>query len=227
MWLVVVWRVGERSFCSQCVKRSPIEKPENKGFYCSFFSRGTPKNPYFPVLCYNMGTGEENGNANRTGTGRREKFNRLWSGVIIRVSQKTEPTDTSRFFNPFESRAIIRVSTGQVLERMPLLPIDKMLERVSFYLCSLTTEWARGRKTPHTGQRHANICTHRHKSAHMGNVLYIVKRVHTRILSASGYRTTYPTLKTIPPVLGFSAIVPLNSGFAPWNVQGSPGKTTM
>ena len=43
MWLVVAWWVGERSFCSQCVKRSPIEKPENKGFYCSFFYRERQK----------------------------------------------------------------------------------------------------------------------------------------------------------------------------------------
>ena len=43
MWLVVVWWVCERSFFSQCVKRSPIEKPENKGFYCSFFYRERQK----------------------------------------------------------------------------------------------------------------------------------------------------------------------------------------
>lgn len=131
MWLVVIWWVGERSFCSQCVKRSPIEKPENNGFYCGFFLRGTPKNPYFPVLCYNMGTGEGNGNANRTGARKRtlSKFNRFSFRDIIRVSKGTEhkpnrPTQTD-FFNPLKSRAIIRMSTGQVLERVPLLPIDK------------------------------------------------------------------------------------------------------
>ena len=37
-----------------------------------------------------MGTGEENGNANRTGTGRKEKFNRLSSGDIIMVSKGTD-----------------------------------------------------------------------------------------------------------------------------------------
>ena len=91
-----------------------------------------------------MGTGEGNGNANRTGTGRKKKFNRLSFRDIIMVSTgtdtTTEPNDTNRFFNPLESRVIIRLSTGQVLERVPSLPIDKMLERVSFYLCSLTTE---------------------------------------------------------------------------------------
>lgn len=131
MWLVVIWLADECSFCSQCLKRSPIDLPLAKGFSYGFFTPITPKNPYLLALVYNIATETGNGNANRTGTRKRTllKFNRFSFRDIIRVSkgteQKTEPNDTNRFFNPFENRVIITVSTGRVLERVLLLPIDK------------------------------------------------------------------------------------------------------
>ena len=84
--LVGVWAFILQSVCEKITHR----KAWKQRLLLWFFLRGTPKNPYFPVLCYNMGTGEGNGNANRTGTGRKAKFNRLSFRGIIRVSKGTD-----------------------------------------------------------------------------------------------------------------------------------------
>ena len=88
---LVVWLVDECLFCSQCVKRSPIEKPENNGFYYGFFYPHNAKKSIFFVMCYNGVTGKGNGNANRTGTQERtpKKINRFRTCGIITLSKGT------------------------------------------------------------------------------------------------------------------------------------------
>ena len=84
--LVGGWAFILQSVCEKITHR----KAWKQRLLLWFFLRGTPKNPYFPVLCYNMGTGEGNGNANQTGTGRKAKFNRFSFRDIIRVSRGTD-----------------------------------------------------------------------------------------------------------------------------------------
>ena len=75
MWLVVVWWVCERSFCSQCVKRSPIEKPENNGFYYGFLYGERQKIHIYRYCVIIWAPGRET--ATQTEPGREERKNSI------------------------------------------------------------------------------------------------------------------------------------------------------
>lgn len=86
MWLVVVWWVGERSFCSQCVKRSPIDLPLAKGFSYGFFYPHNAKKSISSGMWYNTIVERERQRerATRTKSKKSIAFNPWYNNIVKR-----------------------------------------------------------------------------------------------------------------------------------------------